>query len=137
MNSEFHLSLPCQNAEVTKQFYVDDLGFELGRSSALWFDVNLFGHQITFVESEKFIMKAPNYVLEDHILPLFHFGVILDENSWEEMYDRVNHWTLDITPKKTFFKDKNGEHRSFFISDPNEYKVEFKTFVKNDSIFMI
>lgn len=137
MNPVFHLSLPCKDIEVTRQFYVDDLGFNHGRSTSKWLDVDLFNHQITFVISEKFDIQSPSYVLEDNILPLFHFGVILDESSWEEMHDRVNHWTLDITPKKTFFRDKNGEHRSFFIKDPNGYTIEFKTFVDDDSIFLI
>lgn len=137
MSVIFHLSLPCHNMEATRQFYIDDLGLKHGRNSMNWLDVNLYNHQITFVVSEKFKMQSPNYVLEDNILPLFHFGVILDENSWEEMYDKVNHWILDITPKKTFFKDKNGEHHSFFIKDPNDYTLEFKTFVNNDSVFLI
>lgn len=123
--------------EATRKFYVDDLGLKSGRSSSKWLDVDLFNHQITFVVSEKFQMRAQNYVLDDNILPSFHFGVILDENLWEEMYDKVNHWTLDILPKKTFFRDKNGEHRSFFITDPNDYTIEFKTFVDNDSIFLM
>ena len=137
MDIAFHLSLPCNDMEVTKQFYIDDLGLKHGRSSSKWLDVDLFGHQITFVMSENFKMRSPNYVLEDSILPLFHFGVIIEENLWEEMYDKVNHWTLEMTPKKTFFKDKNGEHRSFFIKDPSDYTIEFKTFIDNDSIFLI
>ena len=137
MDIAFHLSLPCNDMEATKQFYIDDLGLKHGRSSSKWLDVYLFGHQITFVMSENFKMRSPNYVLEDNILPLFHFGVILEENLWEEMYDKVNHWTLEMTPKKTFFKDKNREHRSFFVKDPNDYKIEFKTFIDNDSIFLI
>lgn len=137
MNPVFHLSLPCKNMELTKQFYIDDLGFKHGRNSSQWLDVDIFNHQITFVLSEKFKIRTPNYMLEDNMLPLFHFGIILDENSWEEMYDKVNHWTLDFTPKKTFFKDKNGEHHSFFIKDPNDYTLEFKTFVDSDSVFLI
>jgi extradiol dioxygenase family protein len=136
MNPVFHLSLPCANMEATKKFYVDDLEFKHGRNSSQWLDVDLFNHQITFVLSEKFKIRTPNYMLENTILPLFHFGIILDESSWEEMYDKVNHWTLDITPKKTFFKDKNGEHHSFFIQDPNDYTLEFKTFIDSNSIFL-
>lgn len=137
MNANFHLSLPCFDIEKTKQFYVDDLGLTCGRSTSKWLDVNLFDHQVTFVMSENFEFKTQNYLLEDNILPLFHFGIILDETTWEEMYDRINHWTLGIPNKRTFFKDKNGEHMSFFIKDPNDYTVEFKTFVENDSIFLM
>ena len=80
MDIAFHLSLPCNDMEATKQFYIDDLGLKHGRSSSKWLDVDLFCHQITFVMSENFKMRSPNYVLEDNILPLFHFGVILEEN---------------------------------------------------------
>ena len=136
MNPVFHLSLPCLDMEATKKFYIDDLGFKHGRNSSQWLDLDIFNHQITFVLSEKFKMQSPNYILDDNILPLFHFGIILDEKSWEAMYDKVNYWTLDITPKKTFFKDKNGEHHSFFIKDPNNYTIEFKTFIDDNSIFL-
>lgn len=137
MNPIFHLSLPCKDIEATKKFYIDDLGFTPGRNTSQWLDVDIYNHQITFVLFDKFWMKNPSYILDSVILPMFHFGIILDEISWEEIHERVNHWTLDITPKKTFFKDKNGEHHSFFFKDPNDYTIEFKTFVDNDSVFLI
>lgn len=137
MNPIFHLSLPCKDMEVTKKFYIDDLGFKHGRSSSKWLDVDVFNHQITFVLFDKLWMNSPTYKLDQIILPMFHYGIILEEEVWEEMYERVNHWILDITPKKAFFKDKNGEHHSFFIKDPNDYTLEFKTFIDKDSIFLI
>ena len=137
MNPIFHLSLPCKDMDATKKFYIDDLGFKHGRNTSQWLDVDVFNHQITFVLFDKFWMNSPTYKLDASILPMFHYGIILEEEAWEEMYDKVNHWILDITPKKTFFKDKNGEHHSFFIKDPNDYTLEFKTFVDNDSIFLI
>jgi len=137
MNSNFHLSLPCFDLEKTKQFYLDVLGLPAGRSTSKWLDVNLFNHQVTFVTSEKFEFKTQNYLLEGNVLPLFHFGIILDETTWNAMYHKINHWTQRTTNKKTFFKDKNGAHLSFFVKDPNNYTVEFKTFVEKDSIFLV
>ena len=92
MHANFHLSLPCFDLEKTKQFYVDVLGLTAGRSTSKWLDVNLFNHQVTFVTSEKFEFKAQNYLLEGNVLPLFHFGIILDETTWNAMYHKINHW---------------------------------------------
>lgn len=137
MHANFHLSLPCFDLEKTKQFYVDVLGLPAGRSTSKWLDVNLFNHQVTFVTSEKFEFKTQNYLLEGNVLPLFHFGIILDETTWNAMYHKINYWTEGTTNKKTFLKDKKGAHQSFFVKDPNNYTVEFKTFVEKDSIFLV
>ena len=137
MHANFHLSLPCFDLEKTKQFYLDVLGLPAGRSTSKWLDVNLFNHQVTFVTSEKFEFKTQNYLLEGNVLPLFHFGIILDETTWNAMYHKINHWTEGTTNKKTFLKDKKGAHQSFFVKDPNNYTVEFKTFVEKDSIFLV
>lgn len=135
MNSTFHLSLPCKDIEETKKFYLNDLGLESGREGGYWVDINLYNHQITFVAVEKYKIETPNYKLDDNTLPTFHFGVILDHDTWEKVYDNVNHWTLDIITKTTFFKDQHGEHMSFFVEDPNGYVIEFKSFQHNDDIF--
>tara|TARA_R110001632_G_scaffold19898_3_gene59820 strand:+ start:1881 stop:2294 length:414 start_codon:yes stop_codon:yes gene_type:complete len=135
MNSAFHLSLPCNNIEDTKNFYVEDLGLECGRSSDQWIDINLFSHQITFIEVDEFKLEAPNYTLDGTILPTFHFGVILNNNDWEKIHNNANNWMVDVITKDTFFKDKTSEHMSFFVEDPNGYTIEFKTFVDNDAIF--
>lgn len=135
MESTFHLSLPCKNIEETKKFYLQDLELTSGRQGSYWVDVNLFNHQITFVQVDKYKIDTPNYTLEKNILPSFHFGVILDHESWEEVYDIVNYWTLDLITKTTFFKDKSGEHMSFFVNDPNGYTIEFKSFIDYSSVF--
>ncbi|TYP98886.1 hypothetical protein C7447_102204 [Tenacibaculum adriaticum] len=137
MNSAFHLSLPCKNIVTTEKFYSDELGFELGRKTTEWIDVNLCNHQITFVLVDKFKFDYPNYDFDEGNLPSFHFGVILDIDSWEEMYNRINYWSSDIITKKTFLKGKSGEHSSFFIKDPNGYFIEFKSFIKEDNMFLM
>lgn len=136
MNRPFHLSLPCKDMDETKKFYLESLGLKHGRNNSHWLDVELFDHQLTFVMTDKFQLRNPSYKLDATVLPMFHFGVILETNEWEEMYDKTNSWLLGIEPKQTFFKDQLGEHHSFFITDPNGYTIEFKTFVKNDEVFM-
>jgi extradiol dioxygenase family protein len=40
-----------------------------------------------------------------------------------------------LTTEVTFLKDKTGEHRSFFILDPNGHSLEFKTFTDPNEMF--
>ena len=135
MSASFHMSLPCLSVKTTKGFYVNNIGASLGRHTQNWVDINLFGHQLTFIKAEKFNFNSPNYVFEGKILPSFHFGVIVDTNTWDEVHQKLNQSKLELVTETTFLKDKMGEHRSFFINDPNEYMLEFKTFKISTDIF--
>ncbi|CAL2056792.1 VOC family protein [Tenacibaculum sp. 190524A05c] len=137
MNSCFHMSLPCKNIEETINYYKDQLESEIGRKTENWVDINLFGHQLTFVLTENFDFQFPFYSLDDEELPSFHFGVVLDSDEWENTYDKINsQWMFDTVVKKTFFEDKNGEQSTFIVQDPNGYYIEFKTFRRRDEIFI-
>lgn len=134
-NAPFHLSLPCSNINETKAFYVDVLGAQLGRNSHLWLDINLFGNQITFTKSGEFDFSFKSYKFENTILPSFHFGVIIDRETWNLLYKKLVASSYEITTEVTFLKQQKGEHRSFFIEDPNEYSVEFKCFEDANEMF--
>ncbi len=135
MDNLFHLSLPCINLVETKMFYVDTVGASLGRYSNNWVDINLFGHQITFTQAGKFNFNSPNYVFEGKTLPSFHYGIILNVDTWGTMYSKLNKLNLEIVTEATFLKNKSGEHLSFFVKDPNDYMLEFKSFKKSESVF--
>jgi extradiol dioxygenase family protein len=128
------MSLPCLNIKETKGFYAN-IGGSVGRMSQNWIDINLFGHQITFIKAEKFNFNNPNYVFEGKILPSFHFGIILDFKTWETVYAKLKAQGLDLVTEATFLKDKVGEHTSFFVKDPNDYMLEFKSFKNSSDIF--
>ena len=132
IKTPFHLSLPCENIEKTKDFYVFTLGVKQGRSTGKWLDINLFGHQLTFTEAGAFNFNFKNYRLNNQILPSFHFGVIVDVDFWGKMYSKLITMDLEVTTEATFLENKIGEHLSFFITDPNGYQLEFKSF-KNDA----
>jgi hypothetical protein len=135
MENLFHISLPCNHVKETKDFYIKEIGACLGRHNDNWVDVNLFGHQLTFTKAGKFNFNNPNYVFEGKILPSFHFGVIIDKKTFDKIYARLNRQNLEIVTQATFLKDKTGEHMSFFIKDPNDYMLEFKSFNKAKEIF--
>ena len=135
MKNLFHLSLPCENLVETKMFYADTVGASLGRYSNNWVDINLFGHQVTFTQVGKFDFTNPNYTFEGKVLSSFHFGVILDIETWGEIYSKLNNQNLELTSQATFLKNKSGEHLSFFVKDPNGYMLEFKSFKEPEQVF--
>ena len=134
-NAEFHLALPCGDLEKTKDFYTNILGAKLGRDTDNWVDINLHGNQITFTKAGEFSFDFKNYRLGDQILPSFHFGVIIDVETWGKLYSRLFSMDLEVTTEVTFFENKVGEHLSFFVKDPNGYMVEFKSFKDHREIF--
>lgn|SRR5690606_878527 len=134
MVTSFHMSLPCLSVRETKKFYTS-IGASIGRSTQGWIDVNLFGHQITFIKAEKFNFNSPNYVFEGKILPSFHFGVIIELNAWNGVYEKLKDQNLELVDKTTFLKDNPGEHNSFFVTDPNDYMLEFKNFKNPLDVF--
>jgi hypothetical protein len=129
------MSLPCLSVKETKNFYINSIGATSGRHTQNWVDINLFGHQLTFIKAEKFNFNSPNYVFEGKILPSFHFGIIIDEKTWNETYAKLIKLDLEIVEKTTFLSNKAGEHSSFFIKDPNDYMLEFKCFKDSNNIF--
>ncbi|QCX39455.1 bleomycin resistance protein [Aureibaculum algae] len=135
MNAPFHLSLPCLDIEATRNFYIDKLGADLGRVAQNWLDINLYGNQITFTKSGKFDFSFQNYSFEGKILPSFHFGIIVTHEVWEKLYKRITSQHIELFEEITFLKGKNGEHTSFFVKDPNDYMVEFKTFAVTKDVF--
>ena len=134
-HSAFHVSLPCYSVTKTKNFYIDTIGAKIGRHSTQWVDIDLFGNQITFTKSGEFSFIYKSYKFEDTVLPSFHFGVILDEKTWDTVFKRLSEKSEKPTVATTFLKDKKGEHTSFFIEDPNGYVVEFKRFKGNEQVF--
>lgn len=137
MNYLFHLSLPSDNLVETKMFYVDTVGAKLGRYATNWVDINLFGHQVTFTQVGTLNLTNPTYTFEGKVLSSFHFGIILDIDTWGVMYSRLTNQNLELTTQTTFLKNKAGEHLSFFVTDPNGYVLEFKSFRSADEVFSV
>ena len=120
---------------MTRDFYIDTLGAEPGRHTQHWLDINLFGNQITFTRAGEYDFNYKSYKFEDSVLPSFHFGIIVDKDTWLSLYASLNESRYEVTPEVIFLKDRKGEHRSFFVLDPNGYKVEFKCFSREKDIF--
>ena len=129
------MALPCRSISITRDFYVDTLGAEMGRHTSHWLDIDLFGNQITFTKTGPFDFNYKSYKFEDTVLPSFHFGIIVDKETWVSLYANLSNSNYEVTSEVVFLKQKKGEHRSFFVEDPNGYRVEFKCFNQPKDIF--
>lgn len=133
MENRFHISLPCLSTKATQEFYTKIVGATVGRRAEKWVDINLFNHQISFIKSGKFKFEYANYGFDKTVLPSFHFGIILNLAEWQKLYKALKaNVFIDVT---YFLKDKNGEHQSFFLKDPNGYVLEFKCFTDEATVF--
>lgn len=135
MDIKFHLALPCSDLGATRDFYSEVVGAQMGRQAETWLDVDLFGNQLTFTQCGPFHFDYKSYRLDGEVLPAFHFGAIVPFGIWEEIRIRANAQGSEPIPWATFRKDRPGEHLSFFIQDPNGYRVEFKSFKDGREVF--
>lgn len=134
-NQHFHLSIPCKDVKKTRKFYEQELGFKIGRKSYYWFDVDVFGNQITFTMDEKSSIQTQKYSFEEIMLPSFHFGIILEEDKWLECYEKFKEKDYFAIGSTKFLLDQKGQHKSFFLQDVNGYFIEFKNFAEINEIF--
>jgi extradiol dioxygenase family protein len=135
MKAPFHLALPCNNIEDTRDFYINILGANPGRGTKTWQDIDLYGNQLTFTEAGSFNFNFKSYRFNGQLLPSFHFGIIVDRETWKTVYARLLKLELESTVEATFLESKAGEHLSFFLKDPNDYQIEFKSFKNAEDIF--
>lgn len=133
--TSFHLALPVKDIEATTAFYTEVLKCPLGRSSYNWVDVNFYGHQITFHQRPKITIEAAQN-MQKGSGPVAHFGVVLPWTTWHETVSAFQHAgvTFLIEPD-VVMEGKVGEQVRFFISDPDNYGIEFKSFHNPDNLF--
>ena len=67
--------------------------------------------------------------------PRFILELLYELKDWEQIYETCKQQKLDLVTDSKFLEGKAGEHMSFFIKDPNDYMVEFKSFKNAESIF--
>lgn len=130
----FHLAFPILDLQETKDFYLNILNAELGRSASNWADFNLYNNQITVQENIGFTKLVP--VINTEGIPINHFGIILKLSEWNELKDSLAEKNVPfLIQPKIVFEGEVGEQHSFFVEDPNGYAIEFKGFKSLQSVF--
>ena len=135
MKNPFHLAIPVDNLIKAAHFYENILGCVRGRSSDLWVDFNLFGHQVVCheVKAQDRLKMKP---VDGDDIPVPHFGVILNFDEFDELVEKLqkSSYQFFIEPKIRF-AGKKGEQRIMFLKDPSGNALEFKAFKSLDQLF--
>ena len=131
----FHLAFPVNDVEETILWYTKNLFCTVGRRGDKWIDFNFFGHQISAHLSCNDNKSFSNSV-DDHKVPVRHFGIILTQKQWQKLADNLKDNNIEFIIKPyTRFKGKTGEQSTMFIKDPSGNAIEFKTFKNDEMIF--
>lgn len=126
----FHLAIPSDNLEKSKEFYTKMFDAKIGREYPHYVIFNFFGHQVVTHLNPEGVSK------EVKMYPR-HYGIIFEE---KESFDRV--YSLCKEHGAPFFEDmferyqnEHGWHFSFFVSDPSNNLIELKYYVNKNDIF--
>ncbi|MEM7572076.1 MAG: VOC family protein [Bacteroidota bacterium] len=136
--SPFHLAVPVNDLTAARAFYGDLLGCPEGRSSTKWIDYDLFGHQFVVHLQEEMdtARPLPTNAVDDHAVPIPHFGVVLDWEDWEDLAQKLKvagqHFIIEPYIR---FKGQVGEQATMFFQDPAGNALEFKAFKDISQLF--
>ena len=132
----FHLAIPVNNLEKSRNFYKNILGCEEGRSSNHWVDFNFFGHQLVIHFKEKESDKTKTNPVDGKDVPIPHFGVILEWNDFHDFSKKLIEKKINfIIEPYIRFKGLPGEQATMFFKDPCGNALEFKSFKDLNKIF--
>lgn len=133
--SIFHLAYHVDDLEAARAFYGGALGCDEGRSTDTWVDFNFFGHQISLHLGPVFATANTGKVGE-HMVPMPHLGVILPQEEWRALADRLEAEEIDFTiPPTTRFAGEPGEQSTMFFHDPAGNPIEIKGFRDMAGVF--
>ncbi|WP_353150627.1 VOC family protein [Pollutimonas bauzanensis] len=132
----FHLAFPVRDLTEARAFYGDLLGCPEGRSSNEWVDFNFFGHQIVTHLSPEECGNTQTNNVDDHNVPVRHFGAVLDMGVWENLAKKLQDaGTKFVIEPYVRFKGEVGEQATMFFLDPSGNALEFKAFKNIESLF--
>jgi uncharacterized protein len=126
----FHLAFPVNNIPQTKEFYVEGLGCKIGRETPDAIILNFYNHQIVAHVTQEPVTPQKG------IYPR-HFGLVfIAETDWEALLNRAQEKQLKFyQSSKHRFINTPVEHRTFFLEDPFENRLEFKFYYQTEAIF--
>ena len=132
----FHLAIPVNDLEKSRNFYKNILGCEEGRSSNHWVDFNFFGHQLVIHIKEKESEDTKTNPVDGKDVPIPHFGVILEWNDFHDFSKKLIEKKINfIIEPYIRFKGLPGEQATMFFKDPCGNALEFRSFKDLNKIF--
>ena len=87
----FHLAIRVRDLQSARGFYGELLGCPEGRSADTWVDFNFFGHQLVCHVQDigELSARADSNVVDDHDVPVPHFGAVLELKAFEQLSQRL------------------------------------------------
>ena len=136
MKAPFHMAFPVKSLGVTKMFYHEVLGCQIGRSSDHWMDFDFFGNQISAHVSNNSTSEESTSMVDDIEVPLRHFGVILGVDEWKKLAEKLKVAGAEfVIEPQVRYKGKAGEQHIMFLHDPSGNALEFKAFTNPEGMF--
>lgn len=132
--SPFHIAIPVHNLKECRKFYGQILNCKEGRSSELWVDFNLFGHQLVIHYKPRSASEELHHnPVDGHDVPIPHYGVVLPWEEFENFADNLKQKKVQfIIEPYIRFKGQPGEQATMFFLDPAGNALEFKAFKNID-----
>ncbi|QHI99456.1 dioxygenase [Xylophilus rhododendri] len=135
MKSAFHFAFNVTDLDQARHFYGTVLGCREGRSTDTWVDYDFFGHQISMHLGQPFPTALTGHV-GDKLVPMPHFGLVLERPDWQAMADRLTAAGTDfVFEPQLRFAGKPGEQWTMFFLDPFGNPIEVKGFENLDAIY--
>ncbi len=131
----FHISFHVTDLDAARSFYGQVLGCREGRSAETWVDFDFFGHQLS-VHLGVPTMTSNTGKVGEHLVPMPHFGVIVDVATFRSLADRLIKADLAfvLTPGVRF-AGTPGEQYTMFFRDPAGNAIEIKAFTTPTGVF--
>ncbi len=135
MRSLFHFAFNVTDLNQARRFYGDVLGCREGRSTDTWVDFDFYGHQISLHLGEP-LKTAPAGHVGDHLVPMPHFGLILQRADWQTMADRLKAAGVAFVIEPHLrFAGQPGEQWTMFFLDPFGNPIEVKGFESLQTVY--
>jgi len=132
----FHLAFPVDDIAKARAFYGGVLGCREGRSAPDWVDFDFYGHQIVAHLAPDEVGHRSTSKVDDHDVPVRHFGAILSMAAWESLAKRLKDAAVKfIIDPHVRFKGQAGEQATMFFLDPSGNALEFKAFGDLSQVF--
>jgi extradiol dioxygenase family protein len=136
----FHVAVPVYDLAEARKFYREVLGCAEGRTSDIWADFNLFGHQFVIHVKPRPANENLHHFnpVDGHDVPIPHYGVVLEWDTWHELEARLrSHNIKFIIEPGIRFAGKVGEQATMFFLDPSGNALEFKAFKDIGQLFAV
>lgn len=132
----FHLAIPVNDLDKARHFYSEVMQCPEGRTSDLWTDYDLYGHQLVIHFQEAANNDDHSNPVDGHDVPIPHFGVVLPWKEWESLAERIRKAGIPFMIEPYIrFEGLAGEQATMFFKDPCGNALEFKAFKHIEQLF--